>query len=199
MQTTVSCISHFQQNESEFGEKLRKSLRASAISVSLLTARDDEGGYHGLAVTNAAPFSTSMPTMMVAVSQSASSYATIQDSRLYCLNHITSNDMALLDRFCRSDMRSRRFSSNVWRRGLHGLPYLETATSSFFCRVIGSHDYGDHTVFVGRIEGIWLRMQSEEEGEDFDPVVWINGAPRRLARAGIRVSGLRPPTTIKDP
>ncbi|SFU16819.1 flavin reductase family protein [Mesorhizobium sp. YR577] len=178
MQTNASCIPHFQRNESEFGEKLRKGLRASAISVSLLTTRDNEGGYHGLAVTNAAPFSTAMPTMMVAVSQSASSYATIQDSRLYCLNHITSNDMAILDRFCRSDMRSTRFSSNAWQRGLHDLPYLETATSSFFCSVIGAHDYGDHTVFVGRIEGIWLREHSEE---DFDPVIWINGAPRRLA------------------
>jgi len=179
MLTTASRISHFERNESDFGEKLRKGLRATAINVSLLTTRDEEGGYHGLAVTSAAPLSTTMPTMMVAVSQSASPYSTIQDSQLYCLNHITSNDMELLDRFCRGDMRLTRFNSSSWRCGLHGLPYLETSPSSYFCRVIGSHHYGDHTVFVGRIEGIWLSEANDVE--DFDPVIWINGAPRRLA------------------
>jgi flavin reductase (DIM6/NTAB) family NADH-FMN oxidoreductase RutF len=179
MPNTASVISHFEKNQAEFGEKLRKGFRASAISVSLLTTRDDEGRYHGLAVTSAAPLSMSLPSIMVAVNQSASAYPAIQDSCFFCLNHITSNDMELLDRFCRSDMRASRFASYAWRCGLHGLPYLETATSSFFCRVIGSHDYGDHTVFVGKIEGVWLKDHGA--ARDPAPLIWMNGAPRRLA------------------
>jgi flavin reductase (DIM6/NTAB) family NADH-FMN oxidoreductase RutF len=179
MSHTVGTISHFERNHAEFGEKLRKGFRASAISVSLLTTRDEEGHYHGLAVTSAAPLSTSHPSIIVAVNQNASAYSTIQDSGLYCLNHITSNDLELLDRFCRSDMRASRFASYAWRCGLHGLPYLETATGSYFCRVIGSHDYGDHTVFVGRIEGV--RLKDHGAVRNAAPLIWMNGAPRRLA------------------
>jgi flavin reductase (DIM6/NTAB) family NADH-FMN oxidoreductase RutF len=173
-----NAVSHFQSDEIEFSEKLRKGLRSSAISVSLLTTRDLQGTYHGLAVTGAVPLSTSLPSMIVAINRSASSYPAIQESNLYCINQITSKDMEILDYFCRSDMRDRRFQSCSWRSGLHGLPYLETATTSFFCRVRGTHDYGDHTVFVGRIEGVSLGDQVDPE--KVDPIIWINGAPARL-------------------
>jgi len=174
-----NAVSHFQSDEIEFSEKLRKGLRSSAISVSLLTTRDLQGIYHGLAVTGAVPLSTSLPSIMVAINRSASSYPAIQESNLYCINQITSRDMEILDRFCRRDMRARRFASCSWRPGLHGLPYLETAKTSFFCRVLGTHDYGDHTVFVGRIEGI--RLGDNLEPGHADPIIWINGAPARLA------------------
>jgi flavin reductase (DIM6/NTAB) family NADH-FMN oxidoreductase RutF len=172
-------ISHTHGNDAEFAEKLRKGLRSLAISVSLLTTRDEQGGFHGLAVTGAVPLSTTPPSIMVAVKQSASSYPAIRESNLFCINHISSGDMEILDRFCRSDMRSRRFASCLWEAGAHGLPYLHTATACFFCRCIGIHDHGDHTIFVGRIEGVWLGDQGKPDNGD--PIIWLNGAPVRLA------------------
>ena len=178
----VHAISHFQSNEAEFAEKLRKGLRSSAISVSLLTTRDTEGKYHGHAVTGAVPISTSQPSIMVAMSRSTSSFGAIEESNLYCINQITSKNMEILDCFCRSDMVARRFTSYYWKSGLHGLPYLENARTSFFCRVMGKHDYDNQTVFVGRIEGVWLGGDLDPEG--VDPIIWINGAPARLAERG---------------
>jgi flavin reductase (DIM6/NTAB) family NADH-FMN oxidoreductase RutF len=176
---TGSPICHFENDQERFNENLRKGFRASAVSVSILTTRDEEGQFHGLAVTSAAPVCMAPPSMMVAVSQAASSYPAIQGSQLFCLNNITSGDLELLDRFSRSDLRASRFSSQAWQSGLHGLPYLETATSSFFCRVIGAHEYGDHSVFVGRVEGVRVGDSLREAGSD--PLIWMNGAPRRLA------------------
>lgn len=162
-----------------FTESLRMGLRASAVNVSLLTTRDPEGRYHGLAVTTAVPFSTQQPSMIVAVSHSASAYPVIRDSGLFCLNQITSQDLEILDRFCRSDLRAARFTSEAWRPGPSGLPYLETATASFFCAVLGAHDYGDQTVFVSRIGDVRLGGRGGPDG--FDPLIWINGGPAKLA------------------
>jgi flavin reductase (DIM6/NTAB) family NADH-FMN oxidoreductase RutF len=178
MRSKISAISHFLGDETEFGQKLRKGFRASAVSVSLLTTKDSAGGYQGTAVTATAPVSMSLPSLMVALNHTAATHSAVQASSLYCLNHIAGTDLDLLDRFCRSGTRAGQFSDEGWCCGLHDLPYLETATSSFFCRVIGSHDYGDHTVFVGRIEGVRLSDPTNEG--DFDPVIWVNGAARRL-------------------
>ena len=159
-----------------FAEKLRQSMRASAISVSLITTRDEDGSYHGMAVTSANSLSMEPPSMMVAVNRTASSYPVLMRSRAFCLNMIHNGQMDMLDRFCRSEMRAARFASPEWRPGLYGLPYLETAIASLFCRVDESHDYGTHTVFFGRIEDI--RTSPNMEGSD--PLIWINGAPARF-------------------
>lgn len=167
------------EHDTEFDEVLRRGLRSAAVSVSLLTAADEQGDFHGLAVTTAVPFSTTSPSMIVAVKHSASAYSAIRAGGAYCLNQISSKDVDLLNRFCRSDLRGARFTSTFWRQGLGGLPFLETASASFFCRVIGSHEYGDQTVFVGKIDGIHLCERSGL-GES-DPLIWINGGPVRLA------------------
>lgn len=164
--------------DAEFSETLRKGLRGTAVNVSLLTTRDLEGRYHGLAVTTAVPFSTATPSMIVAVSLSASAYPAIRQSKMFCLNQVTCRDIELLDRFSRSDLRSSRFASGSWRAGLGGLPYLTSGMSSYFCRVTSMQMHEDQTVFIGRIEGICL---GEGMVEKQDPLIWMNGGPARLA------------------
>jgi flavin reductase (DIM6/NTAB) family NADH-FMN oxidoreductase RutF len=85
----------------------------------------------------------------------------------------------LLDRFSRSDLRSSRFDSGGWKVGLHGLPYLESATTCFFCDVKGAHAHEDQTVFIGRIEGV--RLGEDPVRRIRDPLIWINGRAARLA------------------
>ncbi|SEO15382.1 NADH-FMN oxidoreductase RutF, flavin reductase (DIM6/NTAB) family [Gemmobacter aquatilis] len=165
--------------DAAFSETLRKSLRGTAVNISLLTTRDPEGRYHGLAVTTAVPFSSHLPSMIVAVSHAASAYPAIRDSQMYCLNQITSKDIELLDKFSRSDLRASRFTNGTWRAGLGGLPYLATATASFFCSVATAQSYEDQTVFIGRIDGV--RLADGSGAGECDPLIWINGGPAKLA------------------
>jgi flavin reductase (DIM6/NTAB) family NADH-FMN oxidoreductase RutF len=175
----VRVITQFAGCDAEFDESIRKALRATAVTVSLLTAYDREQRYHGLAVTAAVPFSTQSPSIVVAVQRSASAFSAILEGGQFCLNQISSSDVELLDSFCRSDMRDARFSSPSWRPGPSGLPYLETANTSFFCRVRGAHNYDDQTIFVGKIEAV--RLSERGHCADQDPLIWINGGPVRLA------------------
>ncbi|MDR5653480.1 flavin reductase family protein [Ruixingdingia sedimenti] len=159
-----------------FAEKLRQSMRASAISVSLMTTRDEDGSYHGMAVTSANSLSMDPPSMMVAINRTASSHPVLMRSRTFCLNMIHNGQMEMLDLFCHSRMRAARFASPEWRPGLRGLPYLDSAIANLFCRIDESHDYGTHTVFFGRIEDIRISPRLDST----DPLIWINGAPARF-------------------
>ena len=169
----------FSDSDTEFSETLRMGLRGTAVNISLLTTRDLQGRCHGLTVTSAVPFSTRVPSMIVAVSHAASAFPAIRESGMYCLNQITSKDIELLDRFSRSDKRASRFANGDWRAGIRGLPFLATATASFFCTVTSAQTHEDQTVFIGRIEGI--RLADCDGFAESDPLIWINGGPAKLA------------------
>lgn len=170
---------HFLENEAEFNARLRKGLRAAATSVSLLTTRDTDGVNYGLTVNSSTPVSAETPSMIVAVNRKASAHPIILENGIFCLNQISSEDLDLLECFYRSDMRYRRFASERWRRGIYELPFLSSAITSFFCHVAAAHDYSDHTVFVGRIEGV--RLHRDVETAEISPLIWMNGAPVRVA------------------
>lgn len=162
----------------DFSESLRAALRRTAVNVSILTTRDRAGVSHGLAVTTAVPFSTYRPAMIVAVKHNASAYPAICDSSYFCLNQIATDELDLLDRFSRSDLRSSRFTTGRWSTGPFGLPYLDSAMTSFFCDVQGAHGHEDQTVFIGRIVGVRLGSSGNDER---DPLMWIDGRAAKLA------------------
>jgi flavin reductase (DIM6/NTAB) family NADH-FMN oxidoreductase RutF len=132
---------------------------------------------HGIAVTTAVPFSTYRPAIIVAVKHSASAYPAIRDSNYFCLNQIAADEIDLLDRFSRSDLRSSRFATGRWSVGPFGLPYLDSATTNFFCDVQGAHAHEAQTVFIGRIVGVRLGNCGNDKR---DPLMWINGRAARL-------------------
>lgn len=161
----------------DFSDNLRQALRATPVNVSILTTRDRAGVNHGLAVTTAVPFSSHRPAMIVAVKHAASAYPAIRDSSYFCLNQIAADEIEMLDRFSRSDLRAQRFAGGRWSVGPHGLPYLDSATACFFCDVQGAHAHEDQTVFIGRIIGVRLGREGYEARE---PLIWINGRAARL-------------------
>lgn len=162
----------------EFSENLRTALRRTPVTVSILTTRDRTGVNHGLAVTAAVPFSTHNPAMIVAVNHNASAYPAIRDYNYLCLNQIAADEIDLLDRFSRSDMRSSRFAAGSWSIGPYGLPYLNRASTCFFCDVKGAHAHENQTVFIAKIVGVRLGSGGNDLRE---PLIWLNGRAARLA------------------
>lgn len=61
----------------------RTSMRIAPAGVSLITARDADGGFHGMAVTSATSLSMSPPSMLVAVNRSASVHPIISSSHRF--------------------------------------------------------------------------------------------------------------------
>ena len=117
------------------GEAFRTCLRLVAASVSLVTARDADGTWHGMAVTSASSLSMGPPSMMVAVKRTASIHPVIAATRHFSLNLMDESHGALLERFSRSDMRDQRFLPEDWvEAGQHG-PVLKGAVCAHVCTV----------------------------------------------------------------
>lgn len=159
-------------------ESFRTSMRITAASVSLITATDSDGGYHGMAVTSAVSLSMDPPSMLVAVNRSASIHPIIMSSGRFCLNLMGDTHFDLLESFSRADLRDRRFLPEHWVEGPDGLPVLRGALASQVCSVADAHHYKTHTIFVGMVEHVLLPTPTEER---LVPLVWMNGSRTLLA------------------
>lgn len=156
----------------------RASMRIPASSVSLLTATDRTGFFHGMAVTSAISVSMSPPSMLVAVNRSASIHPIIADTGKFCLNLMSEAHSDLLTCFSRSDLRDRRFAHEHWQQGPDGLPVLRGSLASQTCIVDVAQDYGTHTIFIGKVEHVLMPTSSEDR---IAPLVWMNGSQASLA------------------
>jgi flavin reductase (DIM6/NTAB) family NADH-FMN oxidoreductase RutF len=153
-------------------ETFRASMRLVASSISLVTARDNAGNWHGMAVTSAGSLSMDPPSMMVAINRTASIHPVIHLTSAFSLNLMAEQHLDLLDRFSRSDRRDQRFSSDDWTAGPEGQPVLRGALSTHVCEVTESHDFGTHTVFFGKVQAVIL---PEGSAESTKPLLWMNG------------------------
>jgi flavin reductase (DIM6/NTAB) family NADH-FMN oxidoreductase RutF len=165
---------------SQMTDAFRASMRAVAASVSLVTSCDENGGWHGMAVTSASSLSMDPPSMMVAINRAASIHPIIQKSGRYALNLMGEGHAALLEAFSRSDMRNRRFLPDQWQAGANGLPVLKGALSAHLCRVVAAHEFGTHTVFFGEVEDVVL---PETPAQSLAPIIWLNGARMSVCAA----------------
>jgi flavin reductase (DIM6/NTAB) family NADH-FMN oxidoreductase RutF len=156
----------------------RASMRSTAASVALLTSSDAEGQFYGMAVTSWASLSMEPPSMLVASNRSASVHAVIMSRRLFCLNMMSEDHSAILERFSRSDMRDKRFSAEDWDEGPKKMPVLRGALASHVCTVQGTLDYGTHTIFVGRVDEVMLPITATK---NLSPLVWMNGSQASLS------------------
>jgi flavin reductase (DIM6/NTAB) family NADH-FMN oxidoreductase RutF len=154
------------------GEAFRASMRLVASSISLVTARDSAGQWHGMAVTSAGSLSMEPPSMMVAVNRTASIYPVILETGRFTLNLMDEAHANLLEPFARSDMRDRRFAPDDWIEVGLGGPVLKGALCSHVCRVAETHDFGTHTVFFGTVDDLFLPVELPQAPA---PILWLNG------------------------
>jgi flavin reductase (DIM6/NTAB) family NADH-FMN oxidoreductase RutF len=159
-------------------DAFRTSMRLVASSVSLVTARDSAGVWHGMAVTSAGSLSMDPPSMMVAVNRTASIHPVILEAGRFTLNLIDEAQAELMEPFARSDMRDRRFAQNDWLAAGLGGPVLKGALCSHVCTVAETHEFGTHTVFFGTVDDVILSDQKVHEPA---PVLWLNGKRASVA------------------
>ena len=74
--------------------------------------------------------------------------------------------------------RAIAFISEHWREGPGGLPVLRGALSSHVCSVEAAYDYGTHTIFIGRVDEVFL---PEISVGNLSPLIWLNGSCASLA------------------
>jgi len=150
--------------------ELRRVMGHFATGVAVITTRDVDGKPYGLTANALCSVSLAPPLLLVCVDKRAESHPAFARSRLFAINILGCRDEDLSRRFAVSG--GDKFADVPHRAGSTGAPILDGVLGVVECRVVGIHDAGDHTIYIGEVEHL--------EASEGAPLVFFCGKFRRL-------------------
>ena len=130
--------------------EFRTALRSFAAGVTVVTTRDREGRPSGLTASAFTSVSLSPPLVLVCVDHAATAHPDLRARGWFAVNVLRREQEVLSRRFAASG--GDKFQGVRYREGSSGLPLLEDTLATLECRVVETHEAGDHTIFVGLVE-----------------------------------------------
>jgi len=159
------------------GTLYRQLMRHQAAGVSVV-ATGEVGSRVGLTATSVASLSDAPPKLLVCVGRATQAHNILCDRGVFSVNFLASEHEELAECFAgrRGIDGEHRFAGGAWDTLVTGAPVLADALSSVDCRLLESHTFSTHSIFIGRV----VAGRRREAGE---PLIYFRGAYRGLARS----------------
>jgi flavin reductase (DIM6/NTAB) family NADH-FMN oxidoreductase RutF len=154
-------------------DAFRSVLGRFASGITVVTTRDAEQRDVGMTVSAFCSVSLVPPMVQVCVDHAASLHAALVGNTRYGVSILAAEQEALSRRFATAES-TRRFDGIGYRRGESGVLLLDDALAHLECRIVASHDTGDHTMFVGEVESATARSAR--------PLLYYRGGYAQLER-----------------
>ena len=151
-------------------DEFRAALSRFPSGVTVVTTKDAEGRFHGITVSAFASVSLEPPMILVCIEKTTGSHYAFQESEFFVVNVLAEGQEDLSNRF--ASQITDKFDALGYRLGIGEIPVLEDALVTLECRLVYSHEGGDHTIFVGLIEKSAIK--------DEKPLVYWHGNYRKL-------------------
>ena len=134
--------------------EFRRVLRQFAAHVTIVTVRLGDA-IHGMTATAVCRISVTPPLLLVCISKHAFTHSLISVSGIFAVNLLHQGQRELAERFAgRCPELLDRFAGVAYHHEVTGAPILDDSLGYFDCRLVASHDGGDHTIFVGQVEAV---------------------------------------------
>lgn len=151
-------------------QELRRVLGHFATGVTIITTRDKDGAPFGLTANAFTSLSLNPPLVVVCVDKTAQCYGCFHESKVFAVNFLSEDQEELSRRFATKN--SAKFAGLEWYEGSNGAALIEGAMGHIECRIVQTHDGGDHTIMVGEI------VSASASGDR--PLIFFKGKYQRL-------------------
>jgi flavin reductase (DIM6/NTAB) family NADH-FMN oxidoreductase RutF len=152
-------------------KELRRIMGQFATGVTILTTRDAAGAVYGLTANAVSSLSLVPPLLLICIDRKAESFPHFLASRVFAMNILSTAQEELSGRFAKSG--GDKFAGVSYRLGTLGAPLLDGALAWAECRIVVTHEAGDHVIHVGEVEAA--------DAPGGDPLLFFQGRYRRLA------------------
>jgi flavin reductase len=155
--------------------QLRWAFGAFATGVTVVTVAGPEP--HGMTANSFTSVSLDPPLVLVCVDRQAVMHERLQNTGTFAVSILS----------CAQEHVARHFADRLrpaglaqfdtvgWRAGpATGAPLIDGALAHLECRLWGTYDGGDHTIFTGEL--VDLHRHGDE-----DPVLFLQGRFRRIS------------------
>lgn len=150
--------------------ELRRVMGHFATGVTVITTISKDGRPFGLTANAFSSVSLVPPLLLVCVDKKAESYPYFEESKVFTVNILAEDQEALSRRFAVSG--GDKFQGVAYHSGANGAPIIDGTLAYAECKLYGSCDAGDHTVYLGEIE--------QAATIDHKPLVFYRGGYRTL-------------------
>ena len=120
--------------------------------------------------------SLSPPLVVVCCSKESVTTGLIAEGKCFAVNLLAADQQELSNRFASEKLEYVRFEGLDYETAQTGSPLIAGALVQLDCRLVASHDAGDHVIYIGQVE--------EARVHEREPLVYWNGAYRQLAPEG---------------
>jgi flavin reductase ActVB len=132
-------------------ETFKALLAQLAGPVTIITTRDAQGQVWGFTASSVCSVSLEPPLVLFCLEHAAECHPAFQESSAFAINMLTSEQSDLSALFA---MRgSDKYRETPFIEGAFDLPLLPGALAHLECKVFATYPGGDHTIFVGQVEG----------------------------------------------
>ncbi|MEK7727635.1 MAG: flavin reductase family protein [candidate division KSB1 bacterium] len=151
----------------------RKALGAFATGVTIVTTRAGEV-IHGLTANAFCSLSLAPPLVLVCVDKKAQSHDLIVAGECFAINLLNAEQQPLSERFSQNKLEGKeRYAGVDFTQAVTGAPILANVLSWLDCKLVATHDGGDHTIFVGEVVALG-------NGEEAAPLLYYRSQYRKL-------------------
>lgn len=132
-------------------EAFREVLGNFAAGVTVVTLPDPP---HGITVNAFASLSLSPTLVLICIDHETDTHDRLSTAEPgYCVNILAADQRYLGEHFARMAEHGEPFVDEPTRTDVTGAPVFENAVAYVDCTVADRFEAGDHTVFVGAVEG----------------------------------------------
>lgn len=128
----------------------RAALSRFATGVTVITTRDETGGFFGLTASSFNSVSLDPPLVLWSLGGNSRSLPLFSGNSHYVINVLAGDQAALAERF--ASRIDDRFEGVDYELSQTGLPILRGVSAWFECHNRSRYPEGDHVIFVGEVE-----------------------------------------------
>lgn len=158
-------------------EEFKRCMGTWASGVTVVTSRDEDR-IHGMTVSDFTGASLSPPLAVILCNRDSITTGMIAKGKCFGVNILAADQQEISNRFASKKFEHVRFEGVEHDSGQTGAPLIKGAIANLDCRLVATHEAGDHLIYVGRIESVSLGGG--------DPLVYWGGAYRSLKESGGR-------------
>ena len=130
-------------------QELRRILGHFVTGVTVITTKDTNGAPFGLTANAFTSLSLNPPLVLICVDKGAQCYSCFVESNIFVINFLHEDQQEISRRFATKGVD--KFAGLNWHQGAHGVAVLDGAIGHLECKIVQSHEGGDHTIVVGEV------------------------------------------------
>ena len=142
-------------------DDFRLAMGDFATGVTVITTNDDEGQPHSMTANSFTSVCLEPPVVLVCVAHGTHTYGYLERAGRFGVNILRQEQQELGALFAKKPEDREEGVSYEYTQGESGVPSLNGSLVFFGCEVMGSHIYGDQTIYMGEVK----EMRRVESGE----------------------------------